>query len=281
MAVFTAHNVANPEFLGANTEFLPELVQIKNGGAASSFQFSGPNDSTPDSVEFFRTANPTHVVLHGGLSDLVIAGAQPASMTVTSLEVTENGAQFYEISGISFQLSDLYDDANNNGFLNSIPSQIFGGDDTLTGADENDLLRAFAGSDHVFGNKGSDALDGGTGKDFLSGGKGHDVFVFTSLEPSVNADHITDFKHGKDRLAFVGADFTVLLYANGDLKAGMFRLGTKAKDSSDHILYNQKKGAVFFDDDGNGPDAKVKVTILDNHPTIDNHDIFNGLLLPG
>ena len=96
-----------------------------------------------------------------------------------------------------------------------------------------------------------------------------------------NADHITDFKHNKDQLAFVGADFAVLLYKEGDLKAGMFRLGTKAKDGNDHILYNQKKGAVFFDDDGNGPDAKVKVAILDKHPALDHHDIFDGLLLPG
>ena len=92
---------------------------------------------------------------------------------------------------------------------------------------------------------------------------------------------MTDFKHNKDRFAFVGADFVALQYKDGDLKAGMFRLGTKAKDDNDHILYNQQKGTVFFDDDGNGPDAKVKVAILDNHPTLDHHDIFNGLLLPG
>ena len=58
----------------------------------------------------------------------------------------------------------------------------------------------------------------------------------------------------------------------------MFRVGTKAKDGNDHVIYNSKTGALYFDDDGKGGDAKVKIAVLDHHPTLTHHDIFDGLI---
>ena len=218
-------------------------------------------------------------MLHGADSDLVIAAARPITMTVTSVEVTRDGHPVYEITGSSFQLADLYDDATGDGVLQTLPAQILSGNDSIHGSTQVDGLFGFAGDDQIDGDKGGDNIDGGLGKNTLTGGKGADNFYFESLETSDLADHITDFKHGKDRIALLGPDFDVLQFVAGDLKSSMFRIGTKAKDGDDHVIYNSKTGALFFDDDGNGIDAKVKIAVLDHHPTLTNHDVFDGALI--
>ena len=58
MAVITAH-------ASIDTLLFEDLAQIGNGSDFATYSLSGPADSTPDSVEFFHTATPLHIVLHG------------------------------------------------------------------------------------------------------------------------------------------------------------------------------------------------------------------------
>ncbi|MEM6637024.1 MAG: hypothetical protein AAF667_14165 [Pseudomonadota bacterium] len=67
-----------------------------------------------------------------------------------------------------------------------------GGDDNLTGTNNNDVL---------LGGDGTDLLDGRAGDDLLSGGAGADAFVF---QDGFGDDRVTDFEIGSDALDFAG-----------------------------------------------------------------------------
>ena len=106
------------------------------------------------------------------------------------------------------------------------------GADTLHGDGGNDWLYGGADGDTLVGGDGEDSLDGGADavRDTLTGGAGADTFWLTSTAVLIdNADLITDFTPGEDRLA-VGPDLDggevwyevdttnnrVILYATGN-----------------------------------------------------------------
>lgn len=86
------------------------------------------------------------------------------------------------------------------------------GNDTLYGNDGNDVIWGQSGNDELYGGDGNDELEGGEGNDYLdsgagmdtlTGGAGVDIFAFDYDEVSIEADIITDFEVGIDRLEFV------------------------------------------------------------------------------
>ena len=99
------------------------------------------------------------------------------------------------------------------------------------------------------GDETANVLMGYKGKDTLTGGAGQDIFVFDTklsktnkLNKKQNLDKITDF---------VVVDDTIHL-KKGVLKKGEFHIGAKAHDGNDHVIYNKKTGALFYDPDGTG-----------------------------
>jgi Ca2+-binding RTX toxin-like protein len=95
--------------------------------------------------------------------------------------------------------------------------KLFGedGNDTIRGKSGNDTLVGGAGNDVLLGyggvgttlNTDDDLLYGGLGKDVLSGGYGSDTFVFKAGDGSTNlnnADTITDFQLGIDKIGLIG-----------------------------------------------------------------------------
>ena len=60
-----------------------------------------------------------------------------------------------------------------------------------------------AGNDVLKGGDGHDYLAGGSGVDTMTGGAGTDIFAFDYDGVSTDADIITDFEVGIDRLEFV------------------------------------------------------------------------------
>jgi serralysin len=66
--------------------------------------------------------------------------------------------------------------------------------------------------------------------------------------------------------------FNGLGKATGKLKEKAFWLGTKAHDSSDRIIYDKPKGALYHDPDGTGKAPKVKFATI-NKVTL-THDDF-------
>lgn len=173
---------------------------------------------------------------------------------------------------------------------------LFGGagTDTLKGGNDNDNLIGDADADILFGDAGNDLVQGGTGDDKLNGGAGNDrmiggansdIFVFDKQIPAqgantINVDRIVDFNVGNDIIHIDNLVFKGL--ATGALTAAAFRLGSKAADADDRIIYYRATGDFYFDANGNvGPSTgQVKFAHLDKaagaalFPAVSLADLF-------
>jgi Ca2+-binding RTX toxin-like protein len=148
-----------------------------------------------------------------------------------------------------------------------------GGNDTLLGQDGNDTLNGGIGNDTLDGGLDNDRLFGGVGKDTLIGAANNDFFVFnTALNASTNVDTITDFNHVADTFQLENAIFTKLGAGVHALNAAFFRVGTKALDGNDYIVYNKATGLLSYDNDGNGAHAAIGFATLSNHPVLAAND---------
>ena len=163
---------------------------------------------------------------------------------------------------------------------------VFGneGDDTLigsSGADSfqaragNDLLSGGAGDDWMlFGEEGDDTLIGGAGSDLLSGGAGADSFVFDVAPGTANADAISDFETGIDKI-HLDASVMTALGASGNFAASdaRFWTGTAAHDADDRVIFNAANGELRYDADGNGAGAAQLIANLQGGRTMVASDI--------
>ena len=151
-----------------------------------------------------------------------------------------------------------------------------GGATKLTGSALGDL---------IIGGTGNDTLVGGLGIDTLTGGKGNDLFVFNSKPNSTsNIDKLTDFVHDKDHLQFSKTIFTGIRTTAGTsdgktLNVSEFVSSTKATSgttANSHLIYNSTSGTLYYDADGIGGGAAVKLAILGTttHPVLTASDIL-------
>jgi uncharacterized protein YjiK len=142
--------------------------------------------------------------------------------------------------------------------------------DTLNGTAGNDTLFGLAGNDTINGGAGNDTIYGGAGVDLLFGGAGNDVFGFNN--PNEGIDKINDFVVGEDRIAisrdgFGGSGvFGATSLIGGTLDASRFTLGSSATQNSHRFIYNSNSGALFFDADGAGGNAQVRIAQLVGNP---------------
>ncbi|MBR8828540.1 MAG: VCBS repeat-containing protein [Gomphosphaeria aponina SAG 52.96 = DSM 107014] len=144
------------------------------------------------------------------------------------------------------------------------------GNDLLQGGLGNDILIGGAGNDNLQGNGGNDILQGGLGNDILQGGAEADDFVFQSLSEKV--DRIKDFVSGVDKIKINKAGFSNSLTV-GTLPNDQFVIGSKSLDGNDYFIYNQTKGELFFDSDGLGGNAQVKLAVFVGSPSLAASDI--------
>jgi Ca2+-binding RTX toxin-like protein len=131
--------------------------------------------------------------------------------------------------------------------------------ETLTGTKGKDLLR---------GGAGSDVIKGGYSNDTLLGDGGQDFFVFNTklgtskTDRKVNIDTIKDFKVVDDSIWLDDKIFknpALKKLGKGaseanpkQLTSKFFKIGDKAKDKNDYIVYNKKTGVLSYDADGSG-----------------------------
>ena len=159
------------------------------------------------------------------------------------------------VSGSQVQSNVLTGNRGGNGLIGGIK------DDTLSGGFGSDRLQGLHGNDRVNGGAGADLISGGAGLDTLIGGGGADRFVFGESGP-LDADRITDFAHGTDKLLLTYN----LLPASpaGALADSAFKRidGSGTVDADDRVLYNRNTGEIFLDQDGNGAMAPVLLARL-------------------
>lgn len=138
--------------------------------------------------------------------------------------------------------------------------------DRLTGGSGNDQLSGSGGNDILVGGSGSDTLRGGAGIDSLRGEAGKDVFMFDTRPSSSNSDKLLDFRMDEDVIWLDDKFFKGIgkgsLDKPGKLVKAAFWKGAKAHDASDRIIYDSSKGVLYYDPDGTGAAAQIKIATL-------------------
>jgi uncharacterized repeat protein (TIGR03803 family) len=135
------------------------------------------------------------------------------------------------------------------------------------------VIHGTAGNDALTGSEVNDTIDGHWGKDTLTGGAGVNTFVFDSvLNKLSNVDHITNFVHGRDKIALSHAIFGPRLALNVSTFYAASH-ANHAHDADDHIIYNKTTGALYFDKSLHSP--AVEFAVLDTHSgTVNYHDFL-------
>jgi Ca2+-binding RTX toxin-like protein len=178
------------------------------------------------------------------------------------VETTNEGIDVIAAS-VSYTLSDHVDHIGLTGTDNL----------NATGNAFNNVLLGNSGVNILDGGAGDDILIGARGRDTLKGGTGADKFVFTA--PTDRVDRILDFsRQEQDKILLISSGFTAL--KAGSVKQKQFVLGNKAKDKNDRLIYNQKNGALFYDADGKGGAAQVRIATFANKPALGASDFTVG-----
>jgi Ca2+-binding RTX toxin-like protein len=150
---------------------------------------------------------------------------------------------------------------------------------TITGNQHDNDLYGEAGKDALNGGLGEDSLHGGAGRDTLKGGAGRDVFVFdTKPNKATNLDRITDYNVKEDTLWLDNAIFKKLGPGTEDsperISKSFFKVGSKAQDKDDYVLYNSKTGVLSYDADGSGKGKAVEIAQLSKNLKMTYDDVF-------
>jgi Ca2+-binding RTX toxin-like protein len=146
------------------------------------------------------------------------------------------------------------------------------GDDAITGDSKGNHLAGNGGDDSIDGGSARDIIWGGSGRDTLMGGGGGDQFVFDVTPRAANADLITDFTPGVDRISLNESIFKSLGSVFNKSEFYAADGATEAHDKSDNIIYDTQSGRLYYDDDGTKKHDARLIAILEGAPDITWHD---------
>ncbi|NBU59850.1 MAG: hypothetical protein EBS23_08865, partial [Betaproteobacteria bacterium] len=198
-----------------------------------------------------------------------------------------------DITGLADQLTSLLDgdgaqdsilDAANNVTLKAVSDGLGGsfggeaftgaGNDTITGSTSDDIIDGGAGNDSINAGTGDDLILGGLGSDTLTGGVGADNFHFDFLSDapaSSNADTVTDFKIAESDRLVILVEGLVTRADGVTLSPTLFESGsgrTAAQNSATRLVYDTASGNLFYDADGAGGTAAIRVVTLTGRPAL-------------
>jgi Ca2+-binding RTX toxin-like protein len=197
-------------------------------------------------------------------SNASVSATLKTAWTATSTSVN-NGIANLISSGSSIDLSAI-DQGRGWNLTNTGKSTTFKGslfDDVLTGS---------AATDNLIGGAGNDVLNGGKGVDHLTGGTGADTFRFSGGTGVSNADRITDFVSGVDKIQI---DATLLKNeTKTQLSAAAFTVGKTATNATQHFVYDNTNGNLWYDADGSGKVKAVLLGVLDDRAALNASDVW-------
>lgn len=153
------------------------------------------------------------------------------------------------------------------------------GNDAFNAGAGNDSVSGGAGNDKLYGGSGNDKIRGGIGKDTLKGEAGKDTFVFDTTPGKSNVDKVLDFNVKDDSFWLDNAVFTKFGKKGTEaspakLSKSFFTIGDKAKDKNDYLIYDDKKGKLFYDADGSGKGKQVEIATLSKNLKLTEKDFF-------
>jgi len=178
---------------------------------------------------------------------------------------TISGAGTFQSVKIDLRAATLADgDPNAGGFL-SQHTDVAGGFTIANGVIIENAIGG-NGNDTLIGNAAANRLYGGKGKDSLTGLGGRDSFVFDTKLDKLR-DTITDFSVRDDTIWLDNSIFKKLGSKGSEkspakLKAAFFKIGTKATDKDDYVIYNKKTGVLSYDADGSGKGKAIDFATL-------------------
>jgi serralysin len=149
----------------------------------------------------------------------------------------------------------------------------------LRSTEEADTISGGAGNDTIKGHGGDDVINGGSGMDKIYGGKGKDVFVFNTKASKANVDKVVDFVVKDDSFWLDNKVFNKLGKKGSEASPAkmdkkFFTIGPKAKDKDDYVIYDNKKGVLYYDADGSGKGKPVEIATLPKSLKMTAADFF-------
>lgn len=176
----------------------------------------------------------------------------------------------------------LKGDAGNDTLFGEVGNDTLNGgadNDVVSGGDGNDILFGEAGNDNLDGGLGNDQIWGGLGKDVLRGGAGKDVFVFDYRANKSHADRIMDFNVRDDSIYLENRYFKKLgkkgsIDKPAKIASKFFKVGDKAQDRDDYLIYNKKNGKLYYDENGSGAGKMVEIATLSKNLKLKYSDFF-------
>jgi len=255
-------------FYGGNNPDI--LVEYTNGGFDTVIT-AGRNFTLPENFEgltggyiagqtIYLNGNNADNTIQGGASNDVIEGGVGADHMSggdgNDVYFVDNAGDFVD-EGTRIGSGNALNGSGSDFIFTTVdftlPTQIERL--AVTGAQTTQAVN-LTGNDlanEISGNDGANVLDGKLGLDTLIGYGGADTFAFTTRIDGANADRVIGFEVSIDKIALDDAVFAGLTV--GSLPDGAFRMGGVAIDADDRILYDAQTGYLFFDPDGNGPQA--------------------------
>lgn len=196
--------------------------------------------------------------LDGGSGNDTLDGGSAPDVLVGGL-----GDDFYLVDN----LNDVLFDASGEGYDTVVASGSY----ILTPAAEIELLLtadsaatstvSLTGNNFnniIWGNAGANVINGRGGSDSLTGGRGRDTFVF-DVEPRKGVfDRVFDFRVKDDSVRLNRSVFEEVT-GRKIIDKDAFRIGNKAADAEDRIIYNSRTGGLFYDEDGTGRSKAVLI----------------------
>ena len=168
---------------------------------------------------------------------------------------TISGGITFQSVKIDLRAATLADNDRNAGGFLSQHTEVAGGFTIANGVVIENALGG-NGDDTLIGNNSANRLNGSKGKDTLTGLAGRDIFAFNTKLDRYK-DTITDFNVRDDTIWLDNSIFKKLGGKGSEkspakLKSSFFKIGTKATDKDDYLIYNKSKGTLSYDADGSG-----------------------------
>jgi Ca2+-binding RTX toxin-like protein len=235
----------------------------------------------------FGGAGTDTVAFNGSRADFIFAKNADGSVQITDKSTgfsgpdTVWGVEFFQFDDATLSFDTLFPPPPPPPLPPPNPhDRIVGGkgNDHIHGWDGNDIIYGGNGKDYLYGDNGNDRLYGGQHKDVMYGGAGNDVFVLNTKPSKTNVDTIKDFNPTYDTIWLDNKYFKVGSKGTEakplKMSSKMFWTGTKAHDKDDRIIYDKKSGVLYYDADGTGSSAQVKIAVLSKNLKVNYHDFY-------
>ena len=241
-----------------------------DGGAGTDTVDFGPGATSGAVIDLALMMNVEHAggtafddrMAGNGAANRLSGGNGNDTFVASAGRDTLDGGAGFDTVDLSFAPLGATQLVNIEGFIGSVAA------DRITGTSSANRIDAGAGDD---------TLGGGRGNDTLLGGAGRDSFEFRESPARANADRITDFASGVDKIWLDDAAHSRVgalgNFAAGDVRFWAGAGAVRGHDANDRVIYDVSTGNLYYDADGSGRGGAVLIATLEGAPSIGAADL--------